>query len=84
MWIHNPTCGCAECGNYGQPYNAHAIHNQSCGCSKCGNYPPASKARPVTSQPKSEVTQVVLTPELLDLVDRICSSLGHNQDKTQK
>lgn len=38
MWIHNPTCGCAECGNYGQVYNPRAIHNQSCGCAECGNY----------------------------------------------
>ncbi len=38
MWIHNPTCGCAECGNYGQSYNPRAIHNQSCGCAECGNY----------------------------------------------
>jgi hypothetical protein len=39
MSDHNETCGCAECGNYGQVYNPHAIHNQSCGCAKCGNYP---------------------------------------------
>jgi uncharacterized protein (DUF4415 family) len=40
-YVHNPTCGCAECGNYGQPYNPNAIHNQSCGCARCGNYPNA-------------------------------------------
>ena len=38
MAYHNPTCGCAECGNYGQVYNPTAIHNQSCGCAQCGNY----------------------------------------------
>ena len=38
MAYHNSTCGCAECGNYGQIYNPTAIHNQSCGCSECGNY----------------------------------------------
>lgn len=38
MWIHNPTCGCAECGNYGQVRNPKAIHNQSCGCAECQNY----------------------------------------------
>ena len=38
MAYHNPTCGCAECGNYGQVYNPSAIHNQSCGCAECGNY----------------------------------------------
>jgi hypothetical protein len=42
MVYHNPTCGCAECGNYGQKYNPHAIHNQSCGCSECGNYSASS------------------------------------------
>ena len=39
MAYHNPTCGCADCGNYGQVYNPSAIHNQSCGCAQCGNYP---------------------------------------------
>lgn len=29
---HNETCGCADCGNYGQAFNPRAIHNQSCGC----------------------------------------------------
>jgi hypothetical protein len=38
MSWHNETCGCAECGNYGQTYNPKAIHNQSCGCAECGNY----------------------------------------------
>jgi hypothetical protein len=45
MSWHNETCGCAECGNYGQRYNPHAIHDQSCGCAECGNYPTASAAR---------------------------------------
>jgi hypothetical protein len=84
MWIHNPTCGCADCGNYGQPYNPHAIHNQSCGCPKCGNYPPSNKVEPVTSEPNLEVEKVVLTPELLDLLDRICSALAPNLSKTKK
>jgi hypothetical protein len=36
-WIHNPTCGCADCGNYGQkPY--YGPHNATCGCRECGNY----------------------------------------------
>jgi hypothetical protein len=39
MGYHNDTCGCADCGNYGQPFNPLAIHNQSCGCATCGNYP---------------------------------------------
>lgn len=38
MGYHNETCGCAECGNYGQAFNPRAIHNQSCGCADCGNY----------------------------------------------
>lgn len=40
MPIHNDTCGCAECGNYGQVYNPRAVHNQSCGCAECQNYGP--------------------------------------------
>lgn len=39
MPYHNETCGCADCGNYGQTFNPRAIHNQSCGCAECGNYP---------------------------------------------
>src|SRR4051794_9557621 len=42
MAYHNETCGCPECGNYGQVYNPGAIHNQSCGCEACGNYPQTS------------------------------------------
>ena len=58
MGIHNDTCGCAECGNYGQSYNHGAIHNQSCGCEACGNYGPITDARstavsaPVPAKPR--------------------------------
>jgi hypothetical protein len=45
MSYHNETCGCADCGNYGQPYNPHALHNQSCGCAACGNYPVVSSIK---------------------------------------
>src|SRR5436190_5404454 len=47
MTYHNATCGCADCGNYGQRYNPQAIHNQSCGCAACGNY---EQARPVSDK----------------------------------
>lgn len=50
MGYHNETCGCAECGNYGQPYNPHAIHNQSCGCAECGNYGQSYNAGAIHNQ----------------------------------
>ncbi len=53
MAMHNDTCGCADCGNYGQPYNPRAIHNQSCGCEECGNYAQASHVQSVAAQPTS-------------------------------
>ena len=49
MAYHNPTCGCADCGNYGQIYNPRAIHNQSCGCEVCGNYPQKSQVQSTIS-----------------------------------
>ena len=65
MSFHNDTCGCAECGNYGQRYNSRAIHNQSCDCAECGNYPPtcgpAQKAVP-------EVVMVAVPADLLEEV----------------
>lgn len=51
MAIHNDTCGCAECGNYGQVYNPKAIHNQSCGCPECGNYAEPRQVQSVAAQP---------------------------------
>jgi len=64
MVYHNETCGCAECGNYGQVYNPGAIHNQSCGCAECGNYPP-----PATVAPAASAIELVAVPvELLDEV----------------
>jgi hypothetical protein len=51
MSFHNETCGCAECGNYGQAYNPGAIHNQSCGCAKCGNYSSTVQSVPVQAAP---------------------------------
>lgn len=38
MAYHNSTCGCAECGNYGQRSRGTWIHNPTCGCAECGNY----------------------------------------------
>lgn len=58
MAIHNDTCGCADCGNYGQGYNPRAIHNQSCGCERCGNYGQASHVQRVAVQP----TPIVAVP----------------------
>src|SRR5262249_16217328 len=57
MSWHNDTCGCADCGNYGQPYNPRAIHNQSCGCSACGNYDnlPTSNVRSEDAHPVPSV-----------------------------
>ena len=51
MSFHNETCGCADCGNYGQTYNPHAIHNQSCGCAECGNYPHVRSVPRIASEP---------------------------------
>lgn len=66
MGYHNETCGCAECGNYGQRYNPHAIHNQSCGCAECGNYPQAAVARPTVDQAPATVEMVAVPVGLLD------------------
>lgn len=59
MGYHNETCGCPECGNYGQPYNPHAIHNQSCGCAACGNYPAAVAKTEDRAAPAKADTEVV-------------------------
>ena len=68
MAYHNPTCGCAECGNYGLIYNPTAIHNQSCGCAQCGNYPSTSRYTVESAFPTpSEVPLLVPT----DLADEI-------------
>ena len=66
MSWHNDTCGCAECGNYGQRYNPQAIHNQSCGCAECGNYP--QPTRGVAAPPESETVIVAVPAELVDEV----------------
>ena len=71
MWIHNPTCGCAECGNYGQVPNPRAIHNQSCGCAECQNYgnapvdtsqsAPLNYSSPQTQDPVSQAIDFINT-----------------------
>lgn len=68
MAYHNETCGCADCGNYGQPYNPSAEHNQSCGCAECGNYAQVSGAvnKPPRSAPRDKLVAVPV--ELLDEV----------------
>jgi len=64
MTYHNGTCGCADCGNYGQVYNPQAIHNQSCGCAACGNYEQATRATP----PTPKVVMVEVPTELAEEV----------------
>jgi hypothetical protein len=76
MAIHNDTCGCAECGNYGQIYNPHAIHNQSCGCAECGNYPkpPSVWSKATDRTPPTPKAEMVAVPvELLDEVHALIS-----------
>ena len=68
MSYHNETCGCAECGNYGQTYNPNAIHNQSCGCAECGNYPQTSRGASKAIASAPEVEMVAVPVELLDQV----------------
>ena len=68
MGIHNDTCGCAECGNYGQRNNPRAGHNQSCGCAECGNYGPAAGAPKVSGAAEPEGEMVAVPAELLDEV----------------
>ena len=72
MAIHNETCGCAECGNYGQSYNMKAKHNQSCGCAECGNYPQAargaSKVTPTTSATEMVAVPVAILAEVRALI----------------
>ena len=65
---HNETCGCAECGNYGQAHNPGAVHNQSCGCAECGNYPERSGVPAGSASPKVGSVMVEVPVELLDQV----------------
>lgn len=64
MSIHNDTCGCAECGNYGQRYNPGAIHNQSCGCAECGNYAPPTASGKSGSSSAPDVEYIAVPAEL--------------------
>jgi hypothetical protein len=68
MAIHNDTCGCAECGNYGQRYNPDAIHNQSCGCAQCGNYGPFCGTPKAKSAPKQGTVMIAVPAALVDEV----------------
>ena len=76
MAIHNDTCGCAECGNYGQTYNPRAIHNQSCGCSECGNYAKTRHVQSAAKQPALGVEMVAVPVELLDEVRALIARRG--------
>ena len=68
MSYHNETCGCADCGNYGQPYNPSAIHNQSCGCAACGNYPVGSSMKTNAGAATSATKAIDVPIELEDEV----------------
>ena len=67
MAYHNETCGCAECGNYGQIFNPVAIHNQSCGCAACNNYPKATRV--INNAPSSPAVEMVAVP--VDLLEEV-------------
>lgn len=68
MGYHNETCGCADCGNYGQVYNPRAIHNQSCGCAECGNYSVASTTT-TSAAPAIGATKLIDVP--IELEDEV-------------
>lgn len=68
MGYHNDTCGCADCGNYGQPYNPRAVHNQSCGCAECGNYPLASSVKTNATTARGATNLISVPVELEDAV----------------
>jgi hypothetical protein len=68
MTYHNPTCGCAECGNYGQVFNPLAIHNQSCGCAVCQNYP---KAMPVAKSVRSSAQHIEMIEVPVELAAEV-------------
>lgn len=66
MAYHNETCGCADCGNYGQVFNPIAIHNQSCGCAECANYPRATRVTKDPTLPSPDFQMVAVPLNLLD------------------
>jgi hypothetical protein len=89
MSYHNETCGCAECGNYGQIYNPRAIHNQSCGCAECGNYPTISSPGMQTTTSKPKVVMVGVPVALLDdvrkfIAQRESAELGERLRRGRK
>ncbi len=69
--IHNQSCGCADCGNYGQVENPNAIHNQSCGCAECANYPKSSTVPIESAAPASPKSGVVMVEVPVELVDQV-------------
>lgn len=74
MGYHNATCGCADCGNYGQVFNPRAIHNQSCGCAECGNY---DYRGPVQANTKPEFTPVRSKQVNPEDSDSLAAALAH-------
>jgi hypothetical protein len=79
MAIHNDTCGCAECGNYGQIYNPGAIHNQSCGCAECGNYPQTFGVPSKIAAPAPSASEVVTVAVPVELLDEVRALIGRQQ-----
>ncbi len=84
MTWHNDTCGCAECGNYGQRYNPKAIHNQSCGCAECGNYDyvptiahEAKQSHPILNSASEAVEMIPVPIELLNEVRALIAKRTH-------
>ena len=81
MGWHNDTCGCADCGNYGQIYNPAAIHNQSCGCAECGNYPQAIRAVRQAA-PATLETELVAVP--VDLLEEVRALIAQRQKASER
>ena len=79
MTYHNETCGCAECGNYGQSYNPQAIHNQSCGCAECGNYPQTSSVRSKGARPAPSAPEEVMVAVPVQFLEEVRALIGRQR-----
>lgn len=78
MGIHNDTCGCAECGNYGQRHNPRAVHNQSCGCAECQNYGPFCGT---PKKAKKDERDTVLIEVPVELEDAVRALIARHQSE---
>jgi hypothetical protein len=81
MSYHNETCGCADCGNYGQPYNPRAIHNQSC---ECGNYPVASSVKANAAPATSATKRIDVPIELEDEVRAFIAAKAQDRPRPSR